>query len=73
LLMFDISNHPLGLPAMLNTLHPADPKKAAEVKQLLAQLKTALGQYRDLREREIYGTLPAITHTIEVLPIRPGP
>ena len=70
LLMFDISNHPLGLPAMLSTLHPNEPQKAAEVKQLLAQLKAALGEYRDLREREIYGTLLPITHTIEVQPIR---
>ena len=73
LLMFDISTHPLGLPAMLGTLHPTEPQKAAEVKQLLAQLKAELGEYRDLREREIYGALPTVTHTIEVQPVRAGP
>ena len=71
--MFDISNHPLGLPTMLNTLHPTDQQKAAEVKQLIAQLKTALGQYRDQQERKIYDALQTVTHTIEVIPIRSDP
>ena len=51
-------------------MDPAEFEKDAGMRKSLAQLRRSFSKYRDRTEREVYHTLSAIRHVIEVQPIR---